>query len=311
LSSAVLVASSMRAEDEQARKAREEVERQLKQMVGTPPTRVRVDFDALDEVNYALEQASFELDGKRLTSPSVSELSREGHHLVWIGDVSPGRHVVRANVTYFNQASVVVSDEGGHRWKVGGDVAFEVNAGIEVQVRVVPSRDPTQRQISRRLRLNLPARPVMVAALDDGKMPEPAPAPPAEVEARPTVEEAEARESPPLGVRQRKTAAGGMEKPRFSSRDKLAANSAPLDAGSGTGVALGATEVARLPEILPDAGVTHLTAAPAPVRVASRPMAPEEELPGWMVLAGIGGSVAAVLVILLVARRRGGPRVDR
>ncbi len=165
------------AEDAQARAAREEIDRQLRQMVGKQPTRVRIDFVGLDDLNYPLEEARFELDGRPLSSPSLSQLSAEGMHLVWNDEVNPGKHMVGVHLVFANGTSVVLSDEGGHKWKVTGEVSFELQSGIEVQVEVRPRRDPGQLDVAKRFKLALPARPVMVARLDDGKMPEPAPQP--------------------------------------------------------------------------------------------------------------------------------------
>ena len=163
------------AEDEAQRRAREELERQLQQMVGKQPTKVRIDFESLDEPMYKLEDASFELDGRTLSRPALDQLAGEGVHLVWNGDVTPGKHVVAVRVVYTNQASQVVSEEGGYSWKVSGTVSFDVQAGIEVQVKATPQRDPSQKDIAKRFKIRLPAQPVMLAQMDDGKMPEPPP----------------------------------------------------------------------------------------------------------------------------------------
>ncbi len=172
---ACLAGVAAHAEDAAQRKAREELERQLAGLVEKPPTRVKVEFLGLDDPNYALQEATFELDGHPLKAPSVTVLEPEGAHLVWTGDVAPGKHVITVRVVYANGASAVFSDEGGFKWKVSGDVTFDVNAGIEVQVRVVPERDGSQKDVSKRIRLHLPAKPVMVAKLEDGQMPEPPP----------------------------------------------------------------------------------------------------------------------------------------
>jgi hypothetical protein len=177
ISAVLLLSAAAQAEDEAQRKAREELERQLQQMVGRQPTRVRVDFESLDEPMYKLEDASFELDGKTLPRPALEQLMKEGVHLVWNGDVSPGKHVVAARVVYVNQASPVVNEEGGHVWKVSGTVSFEVQAGIEVRVKVTPQRDDAQKEVAKRFVIRLPATPVMLAQVDDGTMPEPPPKP--------------------------------------------------------------------------------------------------------------------------------------
>lgn len=177
LSLSLIVALPALAEDAKARAAREELERQLNQMVGKAPTRVRIDYASLDEPNYQLEEASFELDGRGLGTPSLGQLQREGDHLIWSGDVAPGKHTVKVLLVYANATSIVVSDEGGYKWRVGGAVSFDVHAGIEVRVTVTPSRDGSQPDIAKRFKLALPAKPVMLAELDDGKMPEPPPKP--------------------------------------------------------------------------------------------------------------------------------------
>jgi chemotaxis protein histidine kinase CheA len=173
----LFISATAAAEDAKAKAAREELERQLNQMVGKQPTKVRIDFIGLEDPNYRIEEASFELDGRSLRSPPLSQLSDEGTHLVWNGDVSPGKHTVKVLLVFSNGASVVLSDEGGYKWKVGGDVTFDVNSGIEVRVQVTPKRDSQQTEVAKRFKLALPAQPVMIAALDDGKMPEPPPKP--------------------------------------------------------------------------------------------------------------------------------------
>ncbi|MEW5741445.1 MAG: hypothetical protein AB1938_21165, partial [Myxococcota bacterium] len=175
ITAVLLLSVAAHAEDEAQRKAREELEKQLSQMVGKQPTKVRVDFESLDEPMYKLDDASFELDGRTLSRPALDELSKEGVHLVWNGDVSPGKHLVAARLVYRNEASPVVSEEGGHVWKVSGTVAFDVHAGIEVRVKVTPQRDNAQKDVAKRFSVRLPATPVMLAQMDDGKMPEPPP----------------------------------------------------------------------------------------------------------------------------------------
>lgn len=169
----LVVSAAALAEDAKARAAREELERQLSQMVGQRPAKVRIDYAGLDEPNYQIEEASFELDGRSLRSPLVSQLSDEGRHLVWNGEVPAGKHTVKVLLVFVNATSAVLSDEGGYKWRVGGSVTFDVQAGIEVGVVVTPSRDAAQRDLSKRFKLALPAQPVMLARVDDGKMPEP------------------------------------------------------------------------------------------------------------------------------------------
>lgn len=177
LLTALLLPALAFAEDAKAKAAREELEKQLTQMMGKVPTRVRVDFVGLDDPNYKLEEATFELDGRSLGSPPLSQLMDEGPHLVWEGDAVAGKHVVRVRLVFANGTSVLLSDEGGYKWKVGGEVSFDLHAGIEVRVAVTPKRDSEQKDVAKRFKLSLPAQPVMLAKLDDGKMPDAPPKP--------------------------------------------------------------------------------------------------------------------------------------
>ncbi|MFT3707273.1 MAG: hypothetical protein QM817_06365 [Archangium sp.] len=177
LLTALLLPALAWAEDAKAKAAREELEKQLNQMVGKVPTRVRIDFVGLEDPNYVLEEASFELDGRSLSTPALRELADEGQHLVWEGDATAGKHVVKVRLVFANGASVLLSDEGGYKWKIGGEVSFDLNSGIEVRVAVTPKRDSTQKDVAKRFRLSLPAQPIMLAKLDDGKMPDAPPKP--------------------------------------------------------------------------------------------------------------------------------------
>lgn len=323
---AALTQAVSHAEDEHARRVREELEGQLRQMVGSPPTRVRVDFAALDEPNFTLEAASFALDGKPLFAPPVSQLSKEGTHLVWSGDVKPGKHTVRALVVYANATSVVVSEEGGHRWKVSGDVGFEVNAGIEVQVQVVPSRDPSQRDISKRLRLSLPAKPVMLAQLDDGKMPEPLGASlpsisPSEAAAQVALPD-EAAPEPEL--RRKSKAHRSSDRPRSAPVESLA------DPSAGELLAIPAVRPAPVGGTAPDELLARAKVAPVDPPPPTDP--PSDEAPPstpadagtvalsietsaaegdeavlWMSIGGVGGLGVVLALVVNAARRRAPP----
>ena len=168
----VVLSATALGEDPKAKAAREELERQLNQMVGKQPTRVRIEFLGLDEPNYVIEDASFELDGKLLTAPLPSKLSEEGTHPVWNGDVTPGKHSVKVVLVLANRTSAVLSDEGGYKWTLRGERSADVHAGIEVHVEVTARRDGTQTNVGKRFSLATSAKPVMIAQLDDGSIPE-------------------------------------------------------------------------------------------------------------------------------------------
>lgn len=172
----VLLAGVSFAEDDAQRRAREELERQLNQMVEKAPSRVRVEFLPVDDPNFQVEELEISLDGKPLKMPTAAAISgwvQDGAMPIGTLDVSPGRHKVGAKVTIHNTASPMVSDEGDFRWKIAGDVGFDVASGIEVKVIVSPVRDGKQTDLGKRMKLTFPSQPVMIAKLDDGSMPEP------------------------------------------------------------------------------------------------------------------------------------------
>ncbi len=160
------------AETDQERQAREDLERQLKSMVGTPPTKIRIDFVGLDQPNYELLEASFELDGTRLPVGDLKKLNSDGEHLVFHGDVKPGDHRLETRLHFQNTTSQVVSEEGGYKWKKGSTVSFKAEAGIEVQVKVTPELD-LKADLKNRIKVTSPASVKMLAKLDDGTMPDP------------------------------------------------------------------------------------------------------------------------------------------
>ncbi len=177
------------AEDDAQRRAREELEKQLAQMVGTAPSRVRIEFQPIDDPNFRVEAFELSVDGKTIRSPTPAAISawiQEGAMPLGVVDVTPGRHKVNARVAYHNTASVMVSEEGDFRWKVAGDVGFDVTAGLEVKVIITAVRDPKQTDMNKRIKLTFPSQPSMISKLDDGTMPEPSKLQPAPIDAGPT-----------------------------------------------------------------------------------------------------------------------------
>lgn len=306
LAATLFVASTAFAEDAAQKRAREELERELKQMVGTPPTRVRVDFVSPDEPNYKLEEATFEVDGKAVAPQSLSTLASEGTHTVFSGDVSPGKHKVSAKLVFANGTSAVLSDEGGYKWKVGGDASFEVAAGLEVQVQVVPARDSSQKDISKRFTLRMPAAPVMVAKLDDGKMPEPMAksAEAAKIKAEAEKAAAAAAAAPVAAPAEPKAAVVAAAEVPKSDEPRRPAPERPQ--GIAVGEPNPSTPVPAAPEPAPVAAVAVAQVAVEDAGV-SAPVAltvPEEEGPNGMLWLLAGAGVVALILIIAVARRR-------
>lgn len=173
---AVLAGMVAHAESERERQAREDLERQLRLMVGTPPTKVKVEFVGLDQPNYELLEANFKLDGNSLRVADLKALNGDGDHLIFHGDVAPGEHSLESKFEFVNKSTAMMSIEAGYKWKVGSEVTFPAQSGIEVTIKVTPDLNE-RADIKSRITIKSPASVKMLAKLDDGSMPAPAPKP--------------------------------------------------------------------------------------------------------------------------------------
>ncbi|PZR08370.1 MAG: hypothetical protein DI536_24625 [Archangium gephyra] len=311
------------AEDAKARAAREELERELQGMVGKVPTRVRIEYAEVDDPNYVLQEAVFELDGKGLLSPPPGALSMADEKiLVWQGDVTPGKHVVTVRLKYKNTASPIVAAEGGREWTLSGDRSFEQQAGIEVFVLAKTIVDPKAVAVEKRLTLSLPASPKMIAKLDDGSIPNAPPKP--VLDAGPTAEELAAAKKAEEDEKKRlateAAAAEAKRKADEAAEAKLAATNAPTNAPTNTPtktptseptarpVPVAPSPVAAAEPVVVDAGAP-VAVAPPPVVDAGVPLAdtpPDEEGSFPWIVVVIGGAIG-VIVAIVIARRRSRP----
>ena len=210
------------AETDQERQAREDLEKQLKSMVGTPPTKIQIDFVGLDQPNYELVEASFKLDGRNLPVSDLKKLNLEGDHLIFHGDVQPGEHKLESKFEFRNMTSQVVSAEGGYKWKLGSDVSFRTESGIEVRVKVTPELN-MKADIKNRIVIKSPATVKMLAKLDDGTMPDPLERP------KLAIGEADAGVVVVKGESAAEKAAAAAEAKKKAREDALAAKKAAAD----------------------------------------------------------------------------------
>ncbi len=162
----LLLAVAAFAQDDKARAAREELERELAALTAPVPTRVRIEYAEVADANYLLLEAEFQLDGRPLKAPPV-EVLREviGTRLVWEGDVAPGEHEVTVSLRYKHTANPVFASDGGREWKLAGTRRFELQRGLGVLVQVETHLDG-RAPVDKRLKLSLPATPTMLAPID-------------------------------------------------------------------------------------------------------------------------------------------------
>src|SRR5688572_17026478 len=81
-------------------RAREELEKELQQMVNIPAPKLVLVFESLGEPNYKLDEAEFVLDGKKLSTPGTAKLNEFGDHVIYSGEVSHGEHSLVSRVVY-------------------------------------------------------------------------------------------------------------------------------------------------------------------------------------------------------------------
>ncbi len=320
------------AQDDVQKRAATELERQLEEMVQSAPARLWIEFTPVEDPNYVLEEAIFSMDGVPLKTPPVAKM-RDDKLVVFEGDVKPGKHKVNVRLVYKNGASVIASDEGGFRWTVNGDNTFDIQSGILVKMQAIAKYAGKTLPVKDRMTLALPAKPVMIAKLDDGSMPDrPAPKPvaavvtdagvseavvkktPAELrkekaeEAKRLAEEkarlkAEQREAARLAAQEKrngqsgasggKTALGGAGTEK-PAESPVAVTAEPFDAG----VAEAAAEPMDAAVAPPVVGVADVKPEPASVQVAET--GPDGKTIGMAACGGIG----LLLFILLLTRRK-------
>jgi hypothetical protein len=154
-----------------AQGAQDELERQLKEMVGKPPTKLHVEYEGLDQPNYKLVEISFTLDGQALPTPSVDKLN-EGKTTIWNGDIKPGSHRLETSAVLTDVSGVLFSYEAGYKWKVKNTRTFDQQPGLEVHVLVTPELNPGEKDPQKKFALRSTADVKMLAKLEDGTMPD-------------------------------------------------------------------------------------------------------------------------------------------
>src|SRR4051812_20100009 len=135
-----------------AQNAQDELERQLKDMVGKPPTKLHVEYEGLDQPNYKLVEISFTLDGQALPTPAVEKLN-EGKTTIWHGDIKPGTHRLETSAVVTDISGVLFSYEAGYKWKVKNTRNFDQQPGLEVHVIVTPELSPSEKDPQKKFAL--------------------------------------------------------------------------------------------------------------------------------------------------------------
>jgi hypothetical protein len=154
-----------------AQNAQDELERQLKDMVGKPPTKLHVEYEGLDQPNYKLVEISFTLDGQALPVPGTEKLN-EGKTTIWHGDIKPGRHRLDTTAVFTDVSGVIFSYEAGYKWNVRKSIGFDQQPGLEVHVLITADVNPSEKDPKKKFDLKTTSDVKMLAKLEDGTMPD-------------------------------------------------------------------------------------------------------------------------------------------
>ena len=163
-----IVGPALAAEDPTVH-AREELEREMREMVQLPAASVEVVFDGIDSTRYKLLEASFALDDQSLPVAA-------GAKVLYAGDLPPGKHTLSATLLYEAPAP----SYGSVKYRVPGKFIFTAQRGIFMRVHARIEVDDGA-EPSKRLQLIGNAETNLRAKLEDGVLPPPPrPEPPLE-----------------------------------------------------------------------------------------------------------------------------------
>jgi hypothetical protein len=147
--------------------ARDELEHELHDMVRIPPPQVEIVFNGIDAKDYAIESASFTLDGQEL-STNGEGLTRG--KVLFSGTVTAGPHTFASQVVYKEDPRTVFTYMSGAKFKVPGRIEFTAQRGLRLHIKAGVHVDPAA-DLHSRLRPANQVEPEMLAKLDDGTMP--------------------------------------------------------------------------------------------------------------------------------------------
>lgn len=148
--------------------AQEELERELMQLVKTPPPEVEVFFEPLEARHLKLDETDLTLDDMPLALPDVKSLSQGTTHRVLKAQLSEGEHTLVSRIAYVDTSSGFTGT-AGYKWKMAASVTFRVQRGLRVRVRVQPALNPDAADLKGRLKLGHHVVAEMIGPLEDTK----------------------------------------------------------------------------------------------------------------------------------------------
>ncbi|WP_426751532.1 OmpA family protein [Myxococcus sp. Y35] len=173
-----LLAASARAAEPSAveQRAREDLDRQLQEMVKTPPPEIIISFEGLPGAGtskgYKLVEADFLVNGQPLAIPGLDKLNGPGQHRLAVLTVEEGSYTLVSHVTYANESWNLFSEESGFLWKLTASVTVQVQRGLRARVRVLPAINPTAPDPRLKLKLSHDVTAEMTVPLADVAVPD-------------------------------------------------------------------------------------------------------------------------------------------
>lgn len=290
--------------DERIERARQEVERQLREMVRIPPPKVEIWFEGLDEPNHQVIEVELHLDGRPRPVSEVSRLSGQDSFRVYSGELAHGMHELVTWVVIQDTASALFSEHAGFKWRVGAKAEFQAQRGLSVRVKIRPELVANAKDPKQKFKLSLDLGADMVAQVDDGKMPPPPPPPkftvdagmPTQVARATSVAEAPDEAGPPEPRRKRRRNRERSEGRAESTRVAQGGGSRSTSPKSGSEGTAESTRAAHAPaptgdsdRVVTTSGADSAASAVPAVDAPTQPGA-SEDAGVMLALAGAGSN---------------------
>ncbi len=171
------------AEPPSEEQVRAELDRQLSEMVNTPPPEMRLRFIGLDPADYRLVEVHFTLDGKPLQAPPVEQIGSPGPHVLLTRQVEDGPHTLVSNVVYMDASWNMFSPTSGLLWNMTSTLNFQTQRGLRVDVTATTVLVPEAKDPRLKVKLSHGVTMEMLAKLEDVALPELPPPPPPKAKA--------------------------------------------------------------------------------------------------------------------------------
>ncbi|HYO71660.1 MAG TPA: OmpA family protein [Archangium sp.] len=165
------------AEPPSDEQVRAELDRQLRELVNTPPPEMRLLFVGLDPTQYRLDEVHFTLDGEPIPTPPVEQLGSPGPHVLVTRQVKDGPHTLVSNIVYMDASWNMFSPTSGLLWNLTSTLNFQTQNGLRVDVTATAVLVPEAKDPRRKVKLAHGVTMEMIAKLEDVALPELPPPP--------------------------------------------------------------------------------------------------------------------------------------